>query len=228
MRFIPAKVRIKSILRLKRQAKIESVYGLVHPQVVVHAGKSRKGVAPREAVVHREHGAQVVEAAFLGVVGEPEQLGGERILEAAVHRLVGHLQAVAPIQLGVDTMLARALIVEGADGLAAHLELEAAPLLGIGDLHAQTATVLVITTVVVATDVVGREPDVHPIVQAVVVHPHRVEPSVELREVVVEAQLLFSRQAPRSTQAHLSLGRDDAAEVGRPFALRVGTCRQEQ
>ena len=220
--------RKRLIFCLQGHANIIPIYRMLHPQVVVHAGKGREVIASRKAIVHREHGAQVVEAAFLGVVGEPEQFGGEGIFPPAVHRLIIHLQAVAPIQLGIDAMLARALVVESADGLAAHLELEAAPLLGIGHLQAQTATVFVITTVVVATDVVGREPDVHPIVQAVVVHPHRVEPSVELREVVVEAQLLFSRQAPRSTQAHLSLGRDDAAEVGRPFALRVGTCRQEQ
>lgn len=220
--------RKRLIFCLQGHANIIPIYRMLHPQVVVHARKGGEVIASRKAIVNREHGAQVVEAAFLEVVGEPEQFGGEGIFPPAVHGLIIHLQAVAPIQLGIDTMLARALIVEGADGLAAHLELEAAPLLGISDLQAQTTTVFIVTSVVVASYVIGHEPDVHPIVQAVVVHPHRVEPSVELREAVVEAQLLLSRQAPRPAQAHLSLSRHNASEVGRPFALRVGANRNHQ
>ena len=124
MRFIPAKVRIKSILRLKRQAKIESVYRLVHPQVVVHAGKGREVIASRKAIVNREHGAQVVEAAFLGVVGKPEQFGGKGIFPPAVHRLIIHLHAVAPIQPRIDAMLARALVVKSGEQFAPVGELE--------------------------------------------------------------------------------------------------------
>ena len=175
------------IFRLQCQAEIESVNWIINPKIVVHTGKGRKRVLSCQAIIHREHRAQVVEAAFLGVIGEPKELGGKGILEAAVHRLVGHLQSVAPIQLRIDTMMACALIKESADGLAAHLELKAAVFLRVGYLHTQTATVLVIASVVVAADVVGSEANVHTIVQAAVIHAHRVEPTVELGEVVVEA-----------------------------------------
>ena len=81
----------KSVFRFQRQTKIESVYGFVHPEVVVHAGKGGKIVSSSKAVIHRKHGTEVINAAFLWVVGKPKQLSGKRILEAAIHGLVGHL-----------------------------------------------------------------------------------------------------------------------------------------
>ena len=117
-------------------------------------------------------------------------------------------------------MLTRALVEKGTQQLATHLEPKSAVVLGIGHLQPDSATVFIIAAVVVTTDIVASEADVHAVVQAGVVHPHRVEPTVELGEVVVETQLLLHRQAPRSAQAYFSLSGDDAAKVGRPFALR--------
>ena len=77
-------------------------------------------MSSRKTVIHRKHRAQVVEAAFLRVVGEPKQFRGKGILEAAIYRLVSHLQAVAPIQSRIDTMLACALVEESSHGFAAH------------------------------------------------------------------------------------------------------------
>ena len=152
---------------------------------------------PRQTVIHREHRAQIVETTLLGVVGEPKQFGRKGILEAAIGFLIGHLQAVAPIQPRIDSMLTRALVEEGTDGLAAHLKLETTIIFSVGDLQTQAATVLVIASVVVATDVIGGEANVHAVVQTDIIHTHRIEPTVELLEVVVEAQLLLHRQAER-------------------------------
>ena len=99
---------------------------MFYPKVVVHTCKSGKGIAFCKAIIHRKHCTQVVEATFLGIVGKPKQFRGNCILEAAVQRLVCHLQTVTPIQLGINTVFACAFVKEGADGFAAYLELETA------------------------------------------------------------------------------------------------------
>ena len=89
---------------------------------------------PRESVIHRSHGADVVDEALLRVVGEPKQLRRKGILESAVGLLIGDFQAVAPIQPWIDAMLARALVEKGGQQLAPSLKLETAPFLRVGHL----------------------------------------------------------------------------------------------
>ena len=112
------------ILRLKCQPEIEPIDGFFHLEIVVHAGEGGDIMPPREATFHRGHGAQVVDDAVFGVVGEPEKLGGKGVFEATIGELVADLQPVAPIQFGVHAMLARALVVKSGELFAPVGELE--------------------------------------------------------------------------------------------------------
>ena len=113
-----------SIFRLESQADIEPIDGFFHLEIVVHAGEGGDIMPPREATFHRGHGAQVVDDAVFGVVGEPEKLGGKGVFETAVGLLIADLQPVAPIQFGIHAMLARALVVKSGEQFAPIGELE--------------------------------------------------------------------------------------------------------
>ena len=106
------KVKRFLILPFKRQAEPKMIHWLLHLEVVVHTGEDGEVMPPREAILHCGHRAQVVDNAVFGIVGEPKQLSGEAVLEAAVGLLIADLQAVAPVQFGIQAMLARQLVIK--------------------------------------------------------------------------------------------------------------------